>query len=190
MRRFGFAAIGVLAVAIGCGSKSGKAAFSGADAARLTTVPPATPGWDWPHASTGSRSFARETVGEAGDGYVGSAESRWQDTTKLSHVDANVFQSASAAHTALPAMRAFARKWARHDGGPLTDAGVKGLGEEAWRVQAGPASFGEEVTYGWRRRNLVVEVHIQCIFSTCQSDIGRAGRAWAEAIDSISQSLR
>jgi hypothetical protein len=114
---------------------------------------------------------------------MGAAETRWQDTSKLAHVDANLFKSASAAHTALPGFRAFARKWAKRDGGQLTDTQVEGLGQEAWEVGAGPALFGEEVTYGWREGNLVVEAYIQCIFSTCRSDIGRAGRAWAKAID-------
>jgi hypothetical protein len=34
-----------------------------------------------------------------------------------------------------------------------------------------------------RRSRLVLQVHIQCIFQTCPSDIRRAGRAWADALD-------
>lgn len=39
------------------------------------------------------------------------------------------------------------------------------------------------MTYRWRRASLVLQIHIQCIFQTCPSDIRRAGRAWADAID-------
>jgi hypothetical protein len=39
------------------------------------------------------------------------------------------------------------------------------------------------VTHGWRRANLVLQVHIQCIWRYCFSDIRSAARAWADAID-------
>jgi hypothetical protein len=68
------------------------------------------------------------------------------------------------------------------DGGQFTDVTIQGLGDEAWRIQE-DFPGGQEVTYGWRRRTLLLQVHIQCIFQTCPSDIGRAGRAWADAID-------
>jgi hypothetical protein len=79
--------------------------------------------------------------------------------------------------------RAFARRWAKRtvDGGHFTDLPLQGLGEEAWRIQEDFAG-GQEVTYGWRRR-LLLQIHIQCIFETCPSDILRAGRVWADAID-------
>jgi hypothetical protein len=181
------AAVGIAVLAVGCGGGSGKQPFSAGDAQALATLRPTTPGWDWPPQRAEKPPFVRDLSGSS-DGYIGGAESRWQDSTKLAHVDANIFESAAAAHEALPGFRAFARKWAKRDGGDLIDLAVKGLGQEAWRIQAGPAAFGEEVTYGWRRGNLVVEAHIQCIFITCRSDIGKAGLAWAKAIDAEAQS--
>ena len=61
--------------------------------------------------------------------------------------------------------------------GSRTSAKRPGLSEP------GRQNLPEEITFGWRDRNLLVEAHIQCIFSTCHSDIGRAGCAWANAID-------
>jgi hypothetical protein len=85
----------------------------------------------------------------------------------------------------LPRARAFARYWAKRTvgyGGNFTDVRLDGLGEEAWRIQE-DFSGGQEVTYGWRRANLLLQVHIQCIFQTCRSDIRLAARAWVDAID-------
>jgi hypothetical protein len=82
--------------------------------------------------------------------------------------------------------RAFARVWAKRTvdgyGGNFTDVRLDGLGDEAWRIQ-GDFPGGQEVTYGWRRANLVLQVHIQCIFQTCPSDIRSARRDWVDAID-------
>ena len=129
--RPGFAAAGVAALVVGCGGGS-QQTFSGADADRLTAIRPMTPGWSWPRQPVSSRPFERDASGST-DGYLGAAENRWEDKTKLAHVDANVFRTASAAHAAMPGFRAFARKWAKRDGGRLTDVRVRGLGEEAWR---------------------------------------------------------
>jgi hypothetical protein len=89
-----------------------------------------------------------------------------------------------AAHKALASSRAFARGWAKRtvNGGQFTDVPIQGLGDEAWRIQE-DFPGGQEVTYGWRRATLLLQVHIQCIFQTCPSDVGQAGRAWADAID-------
>jgi len=146
-------------VLAGCGATSDGGLFSAGDAERLMAVGPRMPGSDWPQDPLSSPTFGRD------------------DST------CDLFESASAAHAALPGLRAFAFTWAKRDGGRLRDARIEDLGQEAWVVGAGPADFGEEITFGWRDRNLLVEAHIQCIFSTCHSDIGRAGRAWANAID-------
>ena len=45
---------------------------------------------------------------------------------------------------------------------------------------------GREVTYHWRRDNLVTEVHVHC-YGDCPPDVDAnvdvAARAWADAID-------
>jgi hypothetical protein len=58
---------------------------------------------------------------------------------------------------------------------------VDGLGDEAWRLWA--HGNGREVTYHWRRDNLVTEVHVHC-YGDCGPDldanVDAAARAWAD----------
>ncbi len=76
---------------------------------------------------------------------------------------------------------AFSRGWAQRFGRVTKDEGIDGLGDEAWVLwKAGPT--GAEVTYHWRRDNLVLEAHVAC-FGSCPDDIDAATRAWADAID-------
>jgi hypothetical protein len=90
------------------------------------------------------------------------------------------------AQQGLPGARAFARGWAKRTvdeyGGHFTDVQLDELGKGAWRIQE-DFPGGHEITYGWRRANLVLQVHIQCIFQTCPSDIRSAARGWVDAID-------
>ena len=161
-------AVVVAILATGCGG-GGTKAFTLSDAKRIAGVRPAAPGWAWP-------SFADESrVHDSG------AMSEWQDDDKLAHVDVGLYGSASAAHHAMPAFNALSRRYARHGGYILDEEGVSDLGDDAWRLQIG--GNGPEVTYHWRRRNLVLEAHMQC-FGTCPADFAAAARAWAEAIDS------
>jgi hypothetical protein len=148
--------------------------LSAADLRHITTVQPTTRDWDWPEKPT------HEQLAAACDGW------RWQDEEKLGVTSACLFDSATDAQEGLPRARAFARGWAKRTvdeyGGHFTDVRLDGLGEEAWRIQEDFAG-GPEVTYGWRRANLVLQVHIQCIFHTCPSDIRSAARDWVDAID-------
>jgi len=91
----------------------------------------------------------------------------------------------------LASSRTFARGWAKRavDGGDFTDVPIHGLGDEAWRIQE-DFPGGQEVTYGWLRRTLLLQVHIQCIFRTCPSDVRGAGRAWADALDKEARTKR
>jgi len=116
---------------------------------------------------------------------------RWQDEEKLGVTFACVADSETGAHKGLAGTRAFARGWAKRtvDGGQFTDVALEGLGEEAWRIQEDFAG-GQEVTYGWRRSRLLLQVHIQCIFQTCPSDIGQAGRGWADELDKEAQTTQ
>ena len=160
-----------------------------------------TPGWDWPRQPTSSGPTARgeldpgakDRLAAALDrkllsaGFVRGDGSRWQDGTKLGHLVATVFRSASGAHAGIAAIREFARGWAKRFGGNFTDVRVEGLGDESWRIREHLAYGSESVTYEWRRDNLVMEVHIQCIQTQCPSDVSRAARAWAAAVDEEAQ---
>jgi hypothetical protein len=183
-------------VVAGCGADSHEQTFSAGDLRRIAAVGPTTPGWDWPrqprpsHSSAEASSSPAETdpstaaflrrLDKAGD--IAGEGSRWEDRKKLSALEADVFRSPAGAHKGLAAFRAFARVWAKRGGGTWDDVLIDGLGDEAWRIHQDAAS-GQLVTFGWRRADLVLQIHIQCVFSTCPSDISQAGRAWADAID-------
>jgi len=126
-----------------------------------------------------------QQIADAG-GVVAEDGWRWQDEKKLGVTLAWLLKSAAGAHTALAAEQAFQGGFVKRTvdvyGGVFTDVPVEGLGEEAWRIQS-DFPGGQEVTFGWRRASLVLQIHIQCIFQTCPSDIRRAGRAWGNAID-------
>jgi hypothetical protein len=167
--------VGVAVLAtVGCGANEKMQVLSPDDLRRITTVRPVTPGWAWPRKSTHEKLTA--TSAYSCDGW------RWQDEQKLGVTFACLAESEAEAHKYLAGARVFAHGWAKRDQGHFTDVTLGGLGNEAWRIQ-NDFSRGHEVTYGWRRSRLMLQVHIQCIFRTCPSDIRRAGRAWAEAID-------
>jgi hypothetical protein len=163
----GTAVIAVAILAVGCGG-GGSKAFTLSDAKRIAGVRPAAPGWTWPSSTAESRVHKSGAVSE------------WEDDDKLAHVDVGLYGSASAAHDAMPAFNAVSRRYARQGGYILGEEGVSDLGDDAWRLRIG--GNGPEVTYHWRRKNLVLEAHMQC-FGTCPTDFGAAARAWAEAID-------
>ena len=110
---------------------------------------------------------------------IGSAGSRWQDESKLAHLVVEQWSSTADAHAAMPAYREYAHGWAKA-AGDVSDEVVTDLGDEAWRIWA--RGWSEEVTYKWRRENLVIEAHIQCL-TTCPSDLDNAARGWVDAID-------
>jgi hypothetical protein len=121
---------------------------------------------------------------ESAGGVVADDGSRWQDEQKLGVTLAWLLTSDAGARTVLAAQRAFQRGWVERTlgGGQFTDLPVEGLGDEAWRIQS-DFPGGQEVSLGWRRASLMLQVHIQCVFQTCASDIGLAARAWADAMD-------
>jgi len=77
---------------------------------------------------------------------------------------------------------AFSRGWGRRSGRVTKDENIDGLGDEAWLLWVAGSETGPEVTYHWRRGNLVLEAHLQC-FGSCPDDIDAATRAWVDAID-------
>jgi hypothetical protein len=189
-------ALVVVAIVAGCGEKSESGALSKEDVVkRAVTVPPTTPGWNWPKVATSSTSYSKDKGEDPpptrdplaaklyrqlrGLDLIGSAGSRWEDASKLSNLTVELWKSAADAHSAMPAYREFAHGWAEKTGA-VSDEAVADLGDEAWQISA--RGYSEEVTYKWRRGNLVLEAHIQCL-PTCRSDIDEAARAWVDAID-------
>jgi len=75
---------------------------------------------------------------------------------------------------------AFSRGWGERTGRVTKDEEIEGLGDEAWLLRT--EANGTQVTYHWRRGNLVVEAHIHC-FGFCPSNVDAATRAWVDAID-------
>jgi hypothetical protein len=189
-------ALVVVAIMAGCGGSSDRQALSAEDVVkRAAKVPPTSPGWKWPEMPTSSSRYSEDEGGDPpptkdplaaklyrqlqGLDLIGSAGSRWEDGSKLSHLYVELWSSAADAHAAMPAYRYFAYGWAEKTGA-VSDENVGGLGDEAWRILA--KGYSEEVTYKWRRDNLVLEAHIQCL-PACRSDIDEAARAWVDAID-------
>ena len=112
---------------------------------------------------------------------LGGAGNRWRDDDKLGNLCVNVFGSASDAHEAMAPFNAFCRGWAKKRTGLVTkDEEIGGLGDEAWILWL--ESYGYQVTYHWRRGNLVVEAHVHCS-RLCPDDVDAATRAWVDAID-------
>jgi hypothetical protein len=75
---------------------------------------------------------------------------------------------------------AFSRGWGERTGLITKDEQIDGLGDEAWLLRT--KGNGTEVTYHWRRGNLVVEAHVHC-FGICPEDVEGGARSWVEAID-------
>jgi hypothetical protein len=175
----------------GCGGHR-VAVFSGADARRLASIAPDAPGWNWPSRTVAPtwdtsaagpttdpllRKFLRQTARLVS---LGQASNRWQDANKLGNVDIAVFKDSQDAHASMAPFDTLSQGWAAKSGRVTKAAATTGLGDEAWVMWV--AGNGPEVTYHWRRDNLVFEVHVQC-FGHCPHNIDRATRAWAHAID-------
>jgi len=179
--------------------------FSGADARRLAQIAPATPGWPvWPERPEKKEpsevsleealardplfaEYHRRTSELAGDLDAGDSGNRWEDEDKLANVSIGTFANAADAHVAFDAGNDLALGYGEQYGDVTKAEEVDGLGDEAWLLWA--TGNGAQVTYHWRRGNLVGEVHIHC-FGSCPSDVDGATRAWAEAIDARSQANR
>ena len=190
-------AIAVVAAVVvgGCsGGEQSKQVFTAADAVRIANVRPARPGWSWPknpkkHVSSGGSTTETESTDPldvelmrqtADIVSIGAATTTWEDTHKLAHLYTQVFARAASAHKLMAPFNAYSRGWAKRFGVITRDEEVDYLGDEGWLLEAD--ANGPEVTYHWRRGNLVVEAHLQC-FGLCPADVAAAARAWAETID-------
>jgi hypothetical protein len=190
-------AVAVVAAIVvgGCGGgEEQEQVFTLADATRIANVRPVTPGWNWPknpekHVSSGSQTEAqstdpldvelrRQTVDIVS---LGDAANKWRDADKLANLYAQVFASAAEAHELMAPFNAYSRGWGRRFGRITKDGEIDDLGDEAWLLRT-EKEGGTEVTYHWRRGNLVVEAHVDC-FGFCPGDVDAAARAWVDAID-------
>jgi hypothetical protein len=64
--------------------------------------------------------------------------------------------------------------------GVTKDEDVDGLGDEAWVIWI--VGNGNQVSYDWRRGNLVVSAPMHC-YGICPADVDGATREWVNAID-------
>jgi len=179
----------------GCGGSAEEQTFTPADATRIANVRPEMRGWTWPknpkkHVSSGSRTEAqatdpldvklkRQTADIVPSGDAGN---KWQDEDKLAHLSAQVFARPAKAHELMAPFNAYSRGWGKRFGRVTKDEEIEGLGDEAWLLRT--ESNGTEVTYHWRRGNLVVEAHLHC-FGYCPPNVDAAARAWVDAIDEV-----
>jgi hypothetical protein len=194
MTRSAIAVVAAIVVG-GCGGggEGQERVFASADATRIATVRPVMPGWTWPqhpekHVSSGSQAelhstdpldveLRRQTADIVS---LGGAANHWRDTHKLANLYVQVLANALEAHKLMAPFNAYSRAFGDKFGHITKDEEVDGLGDEAWLLRT--EGNGPEVTYHWRRGNLVVEAHIQC-FGVCPPDVGAAARAWADVID-------
>jgi hypothetical protein len=186
-------AIAVVAAMVvgGCsGGEEQKQRFTPADATRIANVRPAMPGWTWPqnsekHGSSGPPTdpldveLKRRTADLVS---LGDAANKWEDDDKLANLDVQVFASAADAHELMSPFNAYSRRWGERFGHITKDEEIDGLGDEAWLLRTEVEAAGSEVTYHWRRGNLVLEAHLAC-FGVCPASVDAAARAWVDAID-------
>ena len=185
----------VVAVAAGCGGADHR--FTKADARQIADVQPAAPGWTWPRNprtpgwsddSTGSApadpilaEFRKATAGLV---VGGDAEKEWEDSNKLAHLDVAVYANSSDAHKSMTPFDTLSRRYGARTGRVTSAGAVHGVGNDTWRLAV--SGNGRQVTYHWRRGNLVVEAHLHC-FRRCPADVDAAARAWVDAIDAAAR---
>ena len=206
----GLAASLVAVTLAGCGGGSEPSgSYKAADAERLANVAPRTPGWaPWPEKpepKQPSSGESREEVAardpilaeyrrrtahiEQSDDW--GSYNKWRDEDKLANLVVGVFDTAADAHVSFLASNDLSRAYGAKYGFVVKAEMVGGLGDEAWRLWT--HANGREVTYHWRRDNVVTEVHVQC-FGDCPPDVDAnvdaAARAWADAIDEEARTAR
>jgi hypothetical protein len=187
-----------LIIAGGCGGgeQQQRQTFTAADAKRIANVRPAMPGWVWPKSpekqgasrssdeSNSSDPLLLELQRRVADVVsIAEAGNKWRDDNKLANLAVEVDGSASDARQAMAALNAVSRGWGERSGRVTMDEQIDGLGDEAWRLWT--LGQGYQVTYHWRRGNLVLEAHVHC-FGICSGDfdsVDAATRSWVDAID-------
>ncbi len=191
---------------VGCsGDDEGGGAYESADAERLAEITPVTPGWSpWPRepepeepsGDSPEEAAARDPIFAAYRRATAEVESyaesgnRWKDDDKLGNLTVGVADTPPDAHVAFLASNELSRAYGAKYGTVDQAEAVEGLGDEAWRLWA--HGNGSQVTYHWRRGNLVVEAHLHC-YGECEpgadADVDAAARAWADAIDEEARAI-
>jgi hypothetical protein len=203
----GVAASLLVVTLAGCGGgNEPSGTYKPADAERLANIAPRTPGWPpWPEKPDPQKPSSGESPEEvaARDPIYAKYRRRtadieqpdgsghhWQDDDKLANLFVQVFDNAADAHVGFLASNDQSRAYGAKYGFVVKAEKVAGLGDEAWRLWA--HSNGREVTYHWRRGNLVTEVHVHC-YGECGPDldanVDAAARAWADATDKEARSV-
>jgi hypothetical protein len=185
----------VVFVAAGCGGgESDERVVGAADVARIAAVRPVAPQWTWPRESAELEPKSSDrSASDSTDPLLvklkrrmatlsagGDAANTWRDNDKVGNLAVGIFGSSRDAHEAMAAMNEFSLGWGARSGHVTNHEQVDDLGDEAWRLWVG--GNGTQVTYHWRRGNLVLEAHVHC-FGSCPSDVDAATRAWVDAID-------
>jgi hypothetical protein len=195
------ACLAALAVAGCSGGDEPSGRYKSADVERLADVAPVTPGWPpWPHepdpkepsSESPDEAAARDPIyaeyrrrtAELEQSADWSSGNKWSDEDKLANFVVGALDTSADAHAAFVASNYSSRAYGAKYGFVVKAEQVDGLGEEAWRLWV--HGNGRQVTYHWRRDNLVVEAHLHC-YGECPPDtdaaVDAAARAWAEAID-------
>jgi hypothetical protein len=199
----GIAAFLVAITVAGCsGGNEPSGTYKAADAERLANVAPRTPGWPPPRKpepkppSSGEspeKVAARDPIyaeyrrRTADIDQADGSGNRWKDNDKLANLVVTVFATPADAHVGFVASNDLSRAYGAKYGFVVRAEKVDGLGDEAWRLWA--HGNGREVTYHWRRDNLVTEAHVHC-YGDCPDDVDAAARAWADAVDEEARSAR
>jgi hypothetical protein len=206
--QYGGIATSLVAITLsGCGGGNEPSGmYKAADAERLANVAPRTPGWPpWPQQPEPKKPSSGESEEEVAardpiyaeyrrrtaeieqrDGW--GSGNRWRDEAKLANLFVQVFDTAADAQVGFLASNDQSRAYGAKFGLVVKAEKVDGLGDDAWRLWG--HGNGSEVTYHWRRDNLVTEVHIHC-YGDCpavDADVDAAARAWAETIDEEARS--
>jgi hypothetical protein len=190
----------VAVVSAGCsGDSSDDRLFTAADAKRIASVRPVTPGWGpWPQTPEKPRRSTISPEQRAAEDPIyaayrqrlasiaeGSEEgTRWSDADKLANLVVSVFETPADAELGFAASNDLSRGYAEQYGYVTKADEVDGLGDEAWVLLV--SSNGRGATYHWRKSNLVIEAHVDC-HGRCPWDVEPGARAWAEAIDEEAQ---
>jgi hypothetical protein len=190
----------------GCsGDNEPSGMYKTADVERLANVAPRTPGWPpWPQqpepkqpsGESPEEAVSRDPIYAEYRRRMADIEqsddwgsfNHWEDDDKLANLVVGVFDTAADAHVGFLASNDLSRAYGAKYGFVVKAENVGGLGDEAWRLWV--HSNGREVTYHWRRDNLVIEAHVQCS-GDCpdvDADVDAAARAWVEAIDEEARS--
>jgi len=194
--------------ASGCGGgNEPSGAYTSADVEQLATIAPVTPDLPaWPEKPKLKKQLdespeevaARDPVYAAYRRRTRDLESednwgsgnKWVDEGKLGNLVVAAFDTPEDAHVSFLASNDLSRGYGRQYGFVVKVENVEGLGDEAWRLWA--HGNGRQVTYHWRRDNLVVEVHVHC-YGDCPRDedasVDAAARSWAEAVDAKARSV-